>query len=111
MISNETRLAHALGRGVPFSVSFRFTTDGSGVATLTQSHRSQISISKSTNTYTITLPKSWGETDAVHVTHGLYATVNVVETNSPSAKTITLAFSGAIASNTVSVTLFGRDLV
>lgn len=109
MISNETNPAYALGKGVPFSVAVRFTTDGSNVPTLTQSHSGQVSIAVATNTYTLTMPKSWDETDAILVTHSLAATINVVETNSPSGKTITLAFSGAMASATVSVVLFGRD--
>jgi hypothetical protein len=111
MISNETNPLFALGVGVPFIAAFRFTTNGAGVPTLTQSHKGLISIVQATNTYTITFPKSWATTDAVLVSHSLEATVSHVETNSPSARTVTLVFGATLASATVSVMLAGRTSV
>lgn len=91
--------------GEPFILATNFTTDESGVATLGFTNGGRYSISKSSNTYTLTTGVTWDETMAVHVTHALAATVNHTLTITPSAGTIAIAFSGAIASSRVDITV------
>lgn len=86
-------------------IGLRFTTDGSADETLADNYGGLVSIARSTNTYTITLPGSVGKIYSVVVGHALTATVNCTPSFTTTAGTVALAFSGAIASNTVDVTI------
>lgn len=91
--------------GEPYVLDTHFTTDGSGVATMGFTNRGMYSIEKSSNTYTINFGCLWEETMACIVTHALAATVDHTLTIDPAAGTVAIAFSGAIASSRVDVSL------
>lgn len=93
-------LASPAGRGV--IIPMLFTTDGTGNATPANGVLGY-SASRSTDTYTITLP-SWGTTLAVHVTAGDDVTV-ASWTATPASGTLVIEFSAAVTSNQISVML------
>lgn len=86
--------------GQPLALGLAFTTDGSNDPTLLDTHGGTISIARSTNTYTITLP-SWEVTQCV-IAEANNKALNIVKTITPDAGsgvgTIVLAFSAALTS-------------
>lgn len=83
-------------------IGFQFTTDGTGVPTLTDDYDGLVSIAQATNTYTITFG-AVGAIKTVVVSQSLNATVNHVTTFSASAGTAIIAFSTDFDSATCDV--------
>lgn len=88
----------------PMLISAQFTTDGSGVATLTDDFSDDLTVTKSTNDYTLSF-KPWTTTHAVHVTHDNTAQTYDAIVIDPAAGTIEVQFDGAFNSSTCSVTI------
>jgi hypothetical protein len=93
-----------LGNGVGRAV-VEFTTNGSGVPTLTHSYGGQVTVAQATNTYTITFASGWGKTYGLAVCFDGAATIECTRTESASAGTITLAFGAAVNTKRITATL------
>lgn len=94
----------AVGDGI-CEISGRFTTNGSGVATLSYDYGGKMTILKSSNTYTVTLPAPWVTTVALTYSQNQSTLVACPVTFSATAGTITFTFGGAYNSGDCNFTL------